>query len=261
VSHDELRARLWSADTFVDFDRNLITAVKKLRDALGDSAEQPRFIQTVPRRGYSFIAPVETGPAESASGAVDSRTRAAGRTRWLAAAAALALLATAAGYAWQAVRARAADAAMCESRITVAVLPFQHAGQREQHSFSVLLKDEIVQQLANAPRGNVAVVTGRAVQKYDCDNSSVREIGRELGVSYVVEGHVSRAGKMLRISANLTSTTDQTLVLVKSVEVPVEEAAGSGTRIGQELGRVLLACLSPPAPQSGGQISMLSKDP
>jgi DNA-binding winged helix-turn-helix (wHTH) protein len=74
VSRDELRERLWPADTFVDFDHSLNTAINKLRDVLGDTASNPRFIETVPRRGYRFIAPIEWGPhPESAS---DSKTTA-----------------------------------------------------------------------------------------------------------------------------------------------------------------------------------------
>lgn len=59
VTRDELRLLLWPADTFVDYDHSLNTAVNKLREALSDSADNPRFIQTIPRRGYRFIAPVE----------------------------------------------------------------------------------------------------------------------------------------------------------------------------------------------------------
>jgi DNA-binding winged helix-turn-helix (wHTH) protein len=58
VTREELRERLWPADTFVEFDANLNTAVKRLREALGDSAERPRYIETIPRRGYRFIVPV-----------------------------------------------------------------------------------------------------------------------------------------------------------------------------------------------------------
>ena len=60
VTREELRLRLWPADTFVDYDHSLNTAVNKLREALGDSADNPRFIQTIPRRGYRFIATIET---------------------------------------------------------------------------------------------------------------------------------------------------------------------------------------------------------
>src|SRR5262245_54703965 len=59
VTRDELRERLWPADTFVDFDAGLNNAVKKLRDALEDSSEHPRFVETVPRRGYRLIAPID----------------------------------------------------------------------------------------------------------------------------------------------------------------------------------------------------------
>ena len=61
VSREELRKQIWPEDTFVDFDNSLNTAINKLREALGDSAENPRFIQTLPRRGYRFLVPVEGG--------------------------------------------------------------------------------------------------------------------------------------------------------------------------------------------------------
>src|ERR1700736_2605109 len=60
VTRDELRSQIWPADTFVDFDNSLNTSINKLREALGDSADSPRFIETLPRRGYRFIAPVSS---------------------------------------------------------------------------------------------------------------------------------------------------------------------------------------------------------
>src|SRR5262249_38216416 len=67
---EELRAKLWPADTFVDFDHGLNAAVKRLRDAIGDTAEKPRYIETLPRRGYRFIAPVEPSANGEMEGAV-----------------------------------------------------------------------------------------------------------------------------------------------------------------------------------------------
>ena len=69
VTREQLRERLWSSDTFVDFDHSLNSAVNQLRNALGDSASNPRFIQTVPRKGYRFIAPLEV----ASENAADSR--------------------------------------------------------------------------------------------------------------------------------------------------------------------------------------------
>jgi DNA-binding winged helix-turn-helix (wHTH) protein/tetratricopeptide (TPR) repeat protein len=87
VTRDELRAKLWSEETFVEFDHSLNTAVSKIREALGDSADNPRFVETLPRRGYRFIAPVET--AEQAVAAPRARLRPV----WIAALAVVALLA------------------------------------------------------------------------------------------------------------------------------------------------------------------------
>ena len=78
VTREELRQRVWPADTFVDFDANLNTALNKLRQALGDSADNPVFIQTIPRRGYCFIAPVAADEARTADGREDNRHAQAG---------------------------------------------------------------------------------------------------------------------------------------------------------------------------------------
>src|SRR5579862_2884264 len=87
VTRDELRSRLWAADTFVDFDHRLAAAVSKLRDALGDAAESPTFIETVGRRGYRFLRPLEPSPVpESAATAAPSEpdlpSPSAGSSRW-----------------------------------------------------------------------------------------------------------------------------------------------------------------------------------
>src|SRR6267378_2297086 len=65
LTREELRQKLWPADTFVDFDDGLNTAIKKLRDTLGDSADSPRFIETLPKRGYRFICPVNGANAST----------------------------------------------------------------------------------------------------------------------------------------------------------------------------------------------------
>jgi eukaryotic-like serine/threonine-protein kinase len=103
VTREELRSQNWPADTFVDFDNSLNTAINKLRDALGDSADSPRFIETLPRRGYRFIAPV-TGVDGTTRGTAAGVTAAAPpRNRKIVVAAAVLALAagTAAGLFWR----------------------------------------------------------------------------------------------------------------------------------------------------------------
>jgi len=86
VSRDELRAVLWPSDTFVDFDHGLHAAVNRLREALGDSADRPRWIETLPRRGYRFIAPVERSPDSAEAAVVDhqKRPKPIFQQRWIA---------------------------------------------------------------------------------------------------------------------------------------------------------------------------------
>ena len=82
VTREELRTSLWPSDTFVDFEHGLNTAIKRLRDALGDSADTPRFIETLPRRGYRFIAAIESDPQAASAGEQPKASRTS-RVRWM----------------------------------------------------------------------------------------------------------------------------------------------------------------------------------
>src|SRR5207247_11063348 len=108
VTREELRSENWSADTFVDFDNSLNTAINKLREALGDSADNPRFIETLPRRGYRFIAPVAGVDGTTSGTTMSARAVAPTSGRKIAVAAAIAVLAagTAGGLLGRAGQAR-----------------------------------------------------------------------------------------------------------------------------------------------------------
>lgn len=116
VSREELRGRLWPADTFVDFDHSLNAAVRRLRDALGDSAETPRFVETVARRGYRFIAPVSGAKQVQPASAVALEP--AHRLRWWILAAALPLLILAIVIGWRAGRSSKATGTVTSRRLT-----------------------------------------------------------------------------------------------------------------------------------------------
>src|SRR5437870_10429035 len=108
VTREELRSQIWPADTFVDFDNSLNTAINKLREALGDSADNPRFIETLPRRGYRFIAPVTGVDGTTKGTAVRGSAVALPRGRKIVVAAAIAVLAAgiAGGLLWRARQPR-----------------------------------------------------------------------------------------------------------------------------------------------------------
>src|SRR6266850_1282623 len=104
VTREELRAQLWPSDTFVDFDNGMNTSINKLREALGDSADNPRFIETLPRRGYRFIAPVTGVDGTARETATGARATAPPRSRKVAATVAVVVLAAgiAGGFLWRA---------------------------------------------------------------------------------------------------------------------------------------------------------------
>jgi Tol biopolymer transport system component/DNA-binding winged helix-turn-helix (wHTH) protein len=115
VTREELRTRLWQQDTFVDFDHGLNAAVRRLRDALGDSAETPRFVETVARRGYRFIAPVH-GPTHAATPVSSPKTHPHARWLIVSAVAVTLLIGVIAG--WQAARHSATSKSVQERRLT-----------------------------------------------------------------------------------------------------------------------------------------------
>jgi TolB-like protein/DNA-binding winged helix-turn-helix (wHTH) protein/Tfp pilus assembly protein PilF len=210
VTREELRARLWP-QTVVDFDHGLNKAISKIRDILGDSAENPRFIQTVARRGYRFlgdVTPVSTGevaaaPLESAS--IDSTppvdpAPATRRTRrsvaWAMAGTALLLIP--AGI-W--IRSTSNHSSLSSIR-SLAVLPLENLSRdASQDYFADGMTDELITHLAQIP--DLRVISRSSMMTYKQSRKSLAEIAHELDVQAVVEGGVLRSGERVRINAQL----------------------------------------------------------
>src|SRR5262245_10295979 len=201
ITREELAGRLWAAGTFVDFDRGLNKAINHLREALGDSADQPNFIETLPRKGYRFIAPVTvTGEGAEAAPPPDA-PRASNLRRWLLpSVVAIAGIAIAIVAGFGAVRKRAA---IPSPRIAaLAVLPLENLSQDpEQQYFADGLTDALITDLAKM--GSTRITSRTSVMQYRATKKSVKEIGRELNVDAVVEGTVTHAGSRVRVTAQL----------------------------------------------------------
>jgi TolB-like protein/DNA-binding winged helix-turn-helix (wHTH) protein/Tfp pilus assembly protein PilF len=224
VTREELREKLWLADTFVDFDHSVGTAVAKLRQALGDSAQNPRFVETVSSRGYRFIMPVnrvsETiEPAALAppfSEQFRTQAQPSRLVRQWAGSVAAGLLGGAlllgillsfdVGGARQWLRHHSNHPVR-----SLAVLPLQNlSGDPAQEYFADGMTDELITDLAQF--GDVQVISRTSVMSYKGTTKRLSQIGRELNVDAVVEGSVMRAGKRARITAQLVDArTDQHL--------------------------------------------------
>ncbi len=223
VTRDELRQRLWPEDTFVDFEHGLNAAVKRLREALGDSADNPVFIETLPRRGYRFIAPVESAAAdlpvsntESGAGGTEWRHDLASSRRRTAAiltSCLLLVLVVAAGYAvWKFRHAVPANPIR-----SLAVLPLQDLSSHPQTEyFGEGMTEALITELGKI-RG-LRVISHHSVMKYKDTTKSVPEIAKELNVDGVVEGGVLLGGQQVRVTVQLIAANPEQHLWAESYE-------------------------------------------
>jgi len=219
VTREELRRRVWPEDTFVDFDHALNTAVKKLRRVLNDDADAPRYIETVPRRGYRFIGPVQLSPTVTPSGkpaegaVLTSANASESRYIHIVAIAMLAMVFASFGaYYLSSRHARASGNPSAYKAAMVAVLPFQNmTSDPGQDAFSDGMTEETITRLArlNSPRFHVIART--SAMRYKNVAKGVDEIARELHADYVLEGSIRREGPRVRISCQLIRAADQAL--------------------------------------------------
>jgi TolB-like protein/DNA-binding winged helix-turn-helix (wHTH) protein len=242
VLREELRAKLWAGDTFVDFDHGLNSAVQRLRDCLSDTAEKPLWIETVPRRGYRFIGQVEWLPGAARSAPSNGEGAASPpnvapnqqieiaaappppqRSRskpfrssaiWIALAAVLLL-------AWPLIRVaarwktvRSDESAHIRS---IAVLPLENlSGDPAQDYFADGMTDELITTLA---KNHALRITSRtSAMRYKAARRPIHDIAGELGVDGVLVGSVARSGNRVRVNVQLIQASNDSQVWSESYE-------------------------------------------
>src|SRR5947207_10088436 len=216
VTREQLRTTIWPANTFVEFDHGLYSAMARLRETLGDSSESPRFIETVARRGYRFIAPVTSPGIVEAPVSELPPIKRQPRSRRIVLSVLAGLLAGALllGVALGFNLANSRDWLRRRSNPQVrslAVLPLRNlSGDPTQEYFADGMTDELITELAEL--GSVRVISRTSIMQYKGAQKSLRQIGSELGVDAVLEGSVLRSGQHVRITAQLIdANTDQHL--------------------------------------------------
>ncbi len=208
VAREQLQKKLWPADTFVDFEHSLNAAVKRLRAALNDSADHPLYIETLARRGYRFIAPVDAAdsgsenPAPVAIPPAEQVVRNADHRRlWPQAAVALFVVVAVAVWSWREWRHRVAPPA---DRVihSLTVLPLQNlSGDPSQDYFADGMTEELIGMLSKIH--GLRVISRTSAMHFKNTQLSVPEIAKMLGVDAIVEGSIVREGSRIRVHAQL----------------------------------------------------------
>ncbi len=255
VTREQMRAKLWNTDTFVDFEHSLNSAIKKLRAALGDSPDNSRYVETIPRLGYRFIAPVEElakdsphSPAAEAAGD-SSQSTAEGIGAWariwpwvlgasLVAVAALAI-------SWRSIR-NAVPPRVSQGRVMIAVLPFQNlTGDSGQDYFSEGLTEEMIAQLRRLNPDRLGVIASSSVARFQRGGAGLDKIQKELGVEYVVEGTVRRDADRVRVTTQLVQSKDQSTVWSREYDRSLSNLLVLQSEIAQQLSGELLSTFEP----------------
>jgi len=271
VTREELRQRFWPDGTFVDFDHSISSSVNKLRAALNDSSSHPRYIETVGRRGYRFLADVKLMPAAQAGAAAaeeaqkdDLEPEALPSTRrrvarpWLILLGGTALLGIvmAAYFLWpRSHNVRPSP----EGRVMLAVLPFANlTGDAGQDYFSDGMTEEMITQLGRLDPRHFGVIARTSVMHYKSSQTNLEQVGRDLGVQYVLEGSIRRDSGKVRITAQLIQVSDQTHLWAQQYDREIKDLLRLQTEIAQKICQQIPITLgehNPAAPASQPSLS------
>ena len=231
VTRDEIREKLWPGGTIVEFDHSVNSAVNRLREVLGDSPATPRYVETLPRVGYRFVAAVEIeqaggGPQASVKpAALETPKNRSWLRAWMAAGLLAAVLLVAA--AMVATRYRPVTSAVPSSAPptirAVAVLPLTNLSSNpDEDYFADGVTEELLTELAHIDAWRV--ISRTSVMQYKRTSKSLPEIAHELGVDAVIEGTVQRAGGRMRITAQLIQAATDTHLWAGSFERDMSHA-------------------------------------
>ncbi len=246
VTRDELKRAVWNSDTHVDFDRGLAYCLSQIRSALGDKGDNPRFVQTLPRKGYCFVAPVRTPDAPAANaasvseGTLGSTSRHESRwtkrsTRWMAAAALLLIFAVAAG--WFTV-GRAIDSA--PPAIAVSVFD-NETGNAEYDRLVSGLSDLVVVRLTAMAPTRLTVIGNAEVLRKPRNIRNLKAVAAGVHADYVVLGQLQRDDTGLRFITHLIRLRDEAHLKANRLQVPADDPSRLETTVVTEFERAVRA--------------------
>jgi TolB-like protein/DNA-binding winged helix-turn-helix (wHTH) protein/tetratricopeptide (TPR) repeat protein len=255
VSREELRQRLWPADVFVDFDHGLNKNIQKLREALNDSSDAPRYIETIPRTGYRFIGATIDQPEALAS---EPDTKASTGMATIPPSSTVPHRVWRPWLLWVLVGVVAVGLSLTlwwmkrRSQGTpirsVAVLPLENlSGNADQQYFADGMTDELITMLAK--NSTLRVVSQTSVMQYKGVHRPVRDIARDLGVDGIVEGSVDRSGSRVHMTIQLVHAPSDTNMWAESYDRDAAESVSLPGEAARAIVARLKMAATPSAPQ------------
>src|ERR1035437_3544672 len=242
ITREEFQKRLWP-DTFVDFDHNLNTAINKIREVLGDSAESPRFVETLPRRGYRFIGVVND--ADHTASKEKPAFRIGRAFVWVGVSAAVAVIVALVILVWLHVGAWRDRLFERSPRIhALAVLPLENLSNApEQEYFSDGMTEAIITELGrfSGPR----VISRQSIMRFKGSKKALQEIAKELRVDAVVEGTVERSGDRVRISVRLAEIDPERQLWAQEYDRDIHDVLALHADIARSVSNEIRAKLNP----------------
>jgi TolB-like protein/DNA-binding winged helix-turn-helix (wHTH) protein/Tfp pilus assembly protein PilF len=252
VTREEIKSRLWANDTVVDFDHSINATIKTLRRALGDSADSPRYIETLGRRGYRLMPTIEY--LESDPGTVvekdrEQRERSAAeasanaarvhgqiKSRWWKAAVALASAVTLVGAGY--ISWRHSRSTPLPTKIMLAVLPFENlTGDPNKEYLADGLTEETISQLGRLNPERLGVIARTSVMGYKHKDERLDQIGRDLSVQYVLEDSLRESGDLMRLTAQLIQVKDQTHLWTQDYDYPAKDILNVEDEVAKAVAR------------------------
>ncbi len=254
VSREEILERLWGRGLFFDAERGINNAIRKIRAALNDDADQPRFVETVVGKGYRFIAPVErvlepaASPAPAPSARGEWRHRFGWRLAWVPAAGVAALIAAAFLFNVAGIRNRVFARGTQPIR-SIAVLPLENlSGDPAQDYFADGMTDALITDLAQI--SSLRVISRTSAMHYKGSRQPLPEIAKELNVDAVVEGSVTRSGNRVRITAQLLEARSDRHLWAKAYDRDIREIVSLQQDVADSIVSEIQPKLRPPGSAS-----------
>lgn len=287
VTREDLRKRLWPGDTFVDFDHGLNNAINRLREALNDSTDAPRFIETLPRRGYRFIAQIENLPPASSSGTPTplvtafaqecastpietANAESQGSSRltvvplswprrilWPSVTGIAVLMILVFAFDLNGWRNNLLLRSARHSIRSIAVLPFANlSGDPSQEYLADGMSDELTTYLARLP--SLRVISRTSTLQYRSPTKPLKQIAHELNVDAVIEGSIVHSGDHVRVTAQLIDASSDRHIWADTYDRNSTDMLSAQSTVALEIAYQVRNRLAPSGPRMDEHVSVNS---